>query len=373
MNQLTLTKSQNNHLAAIGSAERVVLCGHALVEIPKFTERLATSGIKIDDLAAGEVAEVLGRYAQEDMDAGKLKLAGDVVNAATYLNRLPGANLETIYAGSAGTGALGKRVTEILESRGIKTMPYVNDTDCPVGIYGIEKTKIGGVIDNKPHYARKGSERDLLSNLDHVELIVAAAKAQGIFYTSLIPLGMTRNFNDFERLLKRMRDEGVRIFFDTNYREHVMEECFPEQNDITPGEAFLKIAPYINLLSSGRDDMPKIFPALVSTTPNTMLPFLHNIHCADTIIALKSGADGTFALNREGSVCNIPTPDVAGKDIVDTTGGGDSWNARLIDSIGQGEEFPVAIANASQLASNVIQRAGAVLSRVEINAILAQR
>jgi len=352
MNQLTLTKSQNNHLAAIGSAERVVLCGHALVEIPKFTERLATSGIKIDDLAAGEVAEVLGRYAQEDMDAGKLKLAGDVVNAATYLNRLPGANLETIYAGSAGTGALGKRVTEILESRGIKTMPYVNDTDCPVGIYGIEKTKIGGVIDNKPHYARKGSERDLLSNLDHVELIVAAAKAQGIFYTSLIPLGMTRNFNDFERLLKRMRDEGVRIFFDT---------------------AFLKIAPYINLLSSGRDDMPKIFPALVSTTPNTMLPFLHNIHCADTIIALKSGADGTFALNREGSVCNIPTPDVAGKDIVDTTGGGDSWNARLIDSIGQGEEFPVAIANASQLASNVIQRAGAVLSRVEINAILAQR
>jgi len=366
MKKLTLEDAQQEHLKNIRSSEKAVVFGHVLVEIPQFTERLASNGINLVDLTAEKVTEVLKQYAQEDLKSGNLKLAGDVVNASTYLNRLPGRKIETIYAGPVGSGDLGKKVTEILNQRGIQTMPYANETECPVGIYGIEKTNIDGEIDNQPHYARKESERALLSNPDHVDLIVATARETGIFYTSLIPLGLERNFSDFRNLLKRMHEEGIPVMFDTNYRKYVMEKCFPEANNITPGAAFCQIAPYVDLLSAGKEDMQRLFPDLRGAQPAQILPYLHDIHTADTIIALKSGGNGTFALNHKREVCRIPTPKI---QVHDTTGGGDSWNARLISSIRNGADFPTAITNASQFASVVVQRTGAIISQAEINEI----
>ena len=368
MPELTLTARQDRTLEKVRPAKKVVLFGHPLVEIQQFTERLVTDGIGLKDLQPEEAVQILRKYADEDLANDNLKVAGDVINAATYLNRLPGPKVETVYAGVVGSGELGKRVTAIIEDRGIRVMPYVNDTDCPVGIYGIEKTVINGEIDNQPHYDRKESERDLLSDPTKVDLIVAAAREKGVFYTSLIPLGMARNFSDFENLLARIREAGIPIMFDTNYRKYVMEECFSEQSKLTPGEAFRKISPYINLLSSGREDMHRLFPALKGAEPKDILPFLHKIHSADTIIALKSGGNGTFALNHENAVCKIPTPNV---QVSDTTGGGDSWNAKFIHSIRNRKSFPTAIENASKFASIIVQRTGAVISQAEINEIFS--
>ncbi len=390
-------------LKSIQGSNGVAAYGEMLVEVQRLVATLAERhpGLgndisTIDDArlqaefvgASGDVAAILGStksataklvriLADENREAGVLPLAGDVLNLLYYvqtLQRVKSARLktaaecQTLLTGPIGTSdRLGKAVDKSLP---VSAAAFTRVPNGEVGVYAIETVTTGQ--GNIPHYDRKeGAARDFLKDASVTDAIVEEAKRHGIFYTSLIALGITRKFSDFSNLLWKVRSAGATVAFDTNYRGFVMQECFPEQNGFyTPTQAFEQVLPFIDVLFAGREDLRKLYPrSSNSGDPYTeAAAFFRDLANAPGIVIMKAAEDGVFWRDENGEMQHLkPQP---GIHSVDTTGAGDSHNAAVLLGLRDGKSVREAVMNANRIAGCVIQRHGANLAETDLEELL---
>jgi sugar/nucleoside kinase (ribokinase family) len=74
---------------------------------------------------------------------------------------------------------------------------------------------------------------------------------------------------------------------------------------------------------------------------------------AGSWIVVKLGPEGCIAVGPEGAEIAAPAPSV---EVVDTTGAGDAFNAGLIAGLASGADWPAALSQATQLASEIASR-----------------
>ncbi len=383
----------------------IVAYGELLVEVRNFDEYItqnhALTEDDIEDRLPGadhkermmmlEEAKtsVLRTVATQKAKQGELHLAGDVFNMLENIKTIVTIKnqqqetmraINTTLVGPIGTkGALGAFIKMKLGS----ILPWLEDSDKEQGIGAIV-----GKDNSTPLYDRdNGPIRDCLANEEIRAHIVETARKNGVFYTSTIAMGMTRNFKDFTTLLKEVKEAGVTIVLDTNYRPYVMDECFSDQNIEDHQDAFEQVLEHTDILLSGVEDLRKIYSSdehvpgkneqPKAEDPNEVEYFfeLFKEKMPGKMIVIKQDVKGVSWLNEDGDIEFCKQVHNIGKHAIvkDKTGGGDSWNAAFLTFIMSNPHTSIMEAAdfANRVAGAVVQKEGAVVPAHKLEPLLA--
>ncbi|MEM9233760.1 MAG: sugar kinase [Pseudomonadota bacterium] len=271
-----------------------------------------------------------------------LGVGGDTFNTSVYLSR---AGIDVQYVTAIGDDPMSERVLHALKEEGIGTDHVSVIPGKPVGLYAISLDEHG---ERDFTYWRQNSAfRSWFTTRDRDETIAAMAQA-GMLYLSGITLSV---FSEDERtqinaLIRKVRDNGGRVAFDTNYRP----TGWAGRN--VARDAIGQVMPHISIALPTFEDDASLFG---TATPE---------ECIDSWLAagarevcVKSGDRGAL-LSGNGWV--EPETPLKPKD---TTGAGDSFNGAYLAARLQGEAPATAASHANTLAGRVIMTSGAILPK----------
>ena len=282
---------------------------------------------------------------QLDLDQGvaRVGFAGDTLNTATYLARL-GANVS--YVTNLGMDAFSARMIGQMQTESINTSLIGRHDSRLPGIYSIEIDENG---ERSFRYWRDGSAaRTLfsgvgpdLTDLDGFDVIYLS----GITLAILPP--------DIRRALiaslGQRRERGCRIVFDSNYRPRLWT------SEDTTRDCFVSMWKVTSLGLPSFDDEVRLYPG---TTPRQVLDRIAGFGVAE--IVLKNGAAGPL-IGHDSQVEQTDFAEV--RNVIDTSGAGDSFNAGYLAARLDGVA-PLAAALAGHLlASRVIGHHGAIIPK----------
>lgn len=203
--------------------------------------------------------------------------------------------------------------------------------------------------------------RDALRNTLYRESVIREAQRSGLFYTSLIALGMTRNCNDFIEMINAIHASKAVSIFDTNYRSYVMEHCYPQRNTKTIASVLAEILPRIDIFLAGTEDLFHIYPEAQRDIGFVQDALCKNVRPA-TLSILKAGKDGVYWRDEGGHWKQRPAN---AAEVINTTGAGDAFNAGFLFALKQGVCVEEAITFANSLAAKIVGSTETLLTEAE--------
>ncbi len=291
------------------------------------------------------IGECMIELSQIDLDRGAARVgfAGDTLNTATYLARL-GADVS--YVTNLGVDAFSVRMVDTLRTEGIDTtLIGRHDTRLP-GLYSIEIDAQG---ERSFRYWRDSSAaRTLFSGIGPS---MADLDRFDVIYLSGITLAIlpTEIRHALIAVLGSRRDQGCRIVFDSNYRPRLWADAD------TARAAFAAMWRVTSLALPSFDDEERLYPG---TTPTNATQGIADMGVAEVV--MKNGAAGAM-IGHDGQI--LQTDFAVVRDVVDTSGAGDSFNAGYLAARLTGA-VPLAAAKAGhRIASRVIGHHGAIIPK----------
>lgn len=280
-----------------------VLCvGETMALVtPNSTERLRTAG----------------RF---DLDVG-----GAESNVAAHLAQL---GLRSTWFSRLGDDELGRRVADVLSSRGVDITPVIFDPEAPTGVYF--KDPGHGVL-----YYRKGSAASRLSPADVEPADLAGF---GLIHLSGITPALSDSAARFiDRLMGRAAELGVPVSFDVNHRAPLWsrEEAAP---------VLLSLARKADVVFVGRDEAELLWG---SSTAEEIRALLEQ---APTLV-VKDGDIGATEFTEEQAVFEpaIPT------EVVEVVGAGDAFAGGYLASMLTGADPRARLRAGHERASLTLQ------------------
>jgi 2-dehydro-3-deoxygluconokinase len=285
------------------------------------------------------------RQAQGDGHGGLYArgYGGDTLNTAIYLARL-GADVDYITA--LGDDPISEEMLAGWAAEGVGTRQVLRLPGKLPGIYMIQTDDRG---ERRFFHWRENSAARSLMDLPETDDILASLAGYDLVYLSAITLSLYGE-NGRARLLaalRRARETGTRIAFDTNFRIR--------------GWPDLDIARAVY-----RDAFAAADIALAST--EDLLPLFAG-ESDDRLLARISSAEAVLKLSEPGSIVRFEgashrvKAEPMTKPVVDTTAAGDSFAAAYIVARLSGAD-PVEAAQAGhRLASVVVCYPGAIIPR----------
>jgi 2-dehydro-3-deoxygluconokinase len=247
-----------------------------------------------------------------------------------------------------GTDRFSERFAREMAADGLEGIGVMRDQERQMGLYLIE---LDGV-ERSFHYWRKDSAARRLAD-DKAEL-KAALEGAGLIHLSGITLAILAPDArvNLHSALKEAREAGSIISFDPNIRPRLWassEECRDAIN------AMLGIS---DIVLPSFDDEASLWG---DRSPAETVARLAGHGIGEVIV--KNGASPVH-VRIDGQEAIIPTPEV--KDIRDTTGAGDAFNAGYLAARLTGKTMSAAIASAQNLSAEVIRTLGARASREKL-------
>ncbi len=254
--------------------------------------------------------------------------------------------------------------------------------DGPPGMYWERYVQVDNRRVYKPVQNRRNGPRDFLSSEDNRKRIVEDAKRQGLFFTNLNAMGITRNVDDFFFLLGELKAAGVPIAFDTNYRELVVEQCFAEQfasagETVCPKqvasakirECFERALEYVTLLLGGREDLEKIY----TLSKDDGIPALfQRLHSSGKMVGkcslIKADERGIYWSDEDGNI-----HDEAPTEVIQDAhpgGAGDAANGAILYGLANGLRFAQAVRFGIDIGVLAVQTRSLVLKEDELRDLL---
>ncbi len=214
------------------------------------------------------------------------------------------------------------------------------------GLYAIETQGDG---ERRFHYWREQAAVRALFDDGVPPGLVDELLAFDLFYVSGISLALFagERLDTLMVLLRGLRDAGVTIAFDSNYRP-----------DLWPGAAaaraaYERVAPWVDVAMPTFEDEAGLFG---DDTPRATAARWRSGGCGEVIV--KLGADGCLVVAGEGAQY-VPAVDVP--EVVDTTAAGDSFNGAYLAGRLTGAGSVDAARGAARVAATVIQTRGAIV------------
>jgi sugar/nucleoside kinase (ribokinase family) len=343
-----MERSRSEILAAIKDAKGIAYYGEILLEAP--------TGSPLNENLS------LREYSLQNKD--KLNPAGDVLNVMrnidilqnSFSNKLHLA-LEQVFVGPISSQS---DFSDILLDKlpfAVSVHSLVEDGEiglCNLGIS--EQGDMCILLDSE-----RASIRDAIHNAVFRNGVVQAAKEKGIFYSSLIGLGMSRNDSEFIDMFNQIHQAGVITVFDTNYRSYVMEHCYPQENSRLPQEAVEEIISKTDVVVAGTEDVFSLNPSKQHSIKSIRREFFRSAPKSSYCI-LKAGRDGVYWKDDQELWRHVPAVKV---NAFNTTGAGDGFNAGLLLALKHGKIPEEAVAFAKVVASRIVTSEKTVLSEQE--------
>jgi len=268
---------------------------------------------------------------------------GDTLNTAVYLARL-GVSVDYITA--LGNDALSEEMIEGWQAEGVGTARVARIKGKLPGIYVIATNERG---ERRFFHWRESSAARQMMDLPETDDVLQSLAGYKLVYFSAITLSILRP-DARKKLfgaLRRARERGVRIAFDTNFRSSGWSER--EQARTAFEEAFS----VSDIVLASTDDMLPVYP------DETDEQLLGRIPGREAVLKLMDPG----SIVRSDGVSQSVTPEPVKKPVVDTTAAGDSFAAAYIAARLDGAA-PVEAARAGHhLAGVVVCYPGAIIPR----------
>ncbi len=266
---------------------------------------------------------------------------GDTLNTAVYLARL---GVEADYITALGDDTLSDEMIAGWQAEGVGTAKVARLKDKLPGIYMIETDARG---ERRFFHWRDSSAARQLMSLPETDAILASLASYDLVYLSAITLSIYDGAGRARLLaaLKAVRQRGVRVAFDTNFRARGWPDLDIARRVFTEAFATADIT-----LASSEDLLP-LYPG----ERNEAL--LARIASPEAVLKL---AEPASIVRFDGATKEVRAEPVT-KPLVDTTAAGDSFAAAYVAARLSGAD-PVAAARAGHhLAGVVVCYPGAII------------
>lgn len=297
--------------------------------------------------AVGEVMVELSPYptAQEETREIKaLSFAGDTYNTAVYMARL---GLQTDYVTRLGDDPYSDQIIQRMREESIGSGMITRVPGRAPGLYIIRNTSDG---EREFFYWRgEAPARELFSNPNDSVQLYQQLQAFDAVYLSGITLAIMSEAarSSLFDALKNLRQKGVKVVFDSNYRPRLWSEAKQAQKAMRTMLTLTDIA-----LLTLDDEQLLWGDGSVEGCKK---------RCSEVPeLVLKRGAKETI-LVVDGQESHVPVPKV--DNVVDTTGAGDTFNAGYLAARLEGASPEDSAAHGTRCAQIVIQHRGGVIEK----------
>ncbi|MGN0922344.1 MAG: sugar kinase [Cellvibrio sp.] len=301
---------------------------------------IAAIGEVMVELAPFPVADNPGR------EIMSLSFAGDTYNTSVYMSRL-GVNVD--YVTQLGQDPYSEQILARMQQDKIGTALINQIPGRSPGLYIIRNTPDG---EREFFYWRKEAPARELFNTEASALSLADKLANvDIVYLSGITLAIIgeNGRRHLQTALKQLREKGVRIAFDSNYRPRLWQNAEEAQ------EAMLQVMQHVDIALLTLDDELLLWG---DDSAEGCKKRYASFQLKELV--LKRGADDAIVIT-EGKELRIPVPKVHG--VVDTTGAGDTFNAGYLAGRAQGKSLEESAILGIRSAGIIIRHRGAIIDQ----------
>ncbi|WP_082024874.1 sugar kinase [Necropsobacter massiliensis] len=283
----------------------------------------------------------------EPFGAMRQSYGGDTLNTATYVARVSSSDkIEVYYVSALGTDKLSQAMAEHWRADGIKTDWVLCDPMRQPGLYLIQLDQHGERT--FLYWRSQSAARYLLQHRDYPRVLSELAQVDAIYFSGISLAILPENDRTlFIQQLNALRNNGVEIIFDSNYRPQLW------QNPSQAQRYYATLLPLVDValvtfdderLLWGDQDVQDCLRRLAA----------HGINK----IVLKQGKCGAI-LYQNGQQVSVPT--IPATQVVDTTSAGDAFNAGFLNGYLQQKDLISCCRQGNQLAGIVIQHKGAII------------
>jgi len=287
-----------------------------------------------------DIPEARGR------DLMTLSFAGDTYNTAVYMARL---GLQTDYVTNLGEDTYSQKIMQRMSDENIGTGMIQCLPGRSPGLYLIRNTPDG---EREFFYWRKEAPaRELFSTTHNSELLFQKLKQCDCVYLSGITLAIIgeRSRRHLLNVLQQLRNDGITIAFDSNYRPRLWSDKQEAQ------AAMLAVMQHTDIALLTLDDELLLWGD--DTIEGCKSRYAH---CNVRELILKRGAEDAVIISGDLQV-HIPVPPVT--HVVDTTGAGDTFNAGYLAARLQNASAEDAARQGIRCAGIIIRHRGAVIEK----------
>lgn len=299
--------------------------------------------------AIGEVMVELSPFPSGDIpgrEVMSLSYAGDTYNTSVYMARL---GLETYYVTQLGEDRYSQQIIQCMASEAIHTHFIKQLAGRAPGLYMIHNTADG---EREFFYWRKEAPaRELFSSLEATEILCQQLIGCDYVYFSGITLAIIneKSRQYLYHALKKLRAQGVKIAYDSNYRPRLWRNAGEAQ------QVMLSIMQYIDIALLTLDDEKLLWgdDSIISCKQRYASFSLQEL-------VLKRSAEDVIIITHQNEL-HIPVPSV--KNVIDTTGAGDSFNAGYLAGRLMGKSLEDSAKQGIRCASIIIRHRGAIVDK----------
>lgn len=288
------------------------------------------------------IGECMVELAPREDGAFSMGFAGDTFNTAWYVRRCCGDRIEVAYLSAVGDDDVSRRMTDFMTEAGIRPCLAV----LPGRSVGLYLISLRDGERSFSYWRSASAARDLAAHLGDLARLGPGDMA----YFSGITLAILDEGGRAQLLdaLGQVRAAGVRVAFDPNLRPRLWPDAATMLTAVMQGAAVSDIA-----LPSFEDEASWFGDADPAATAARYGA------AGVTLVAVKDGARPVLvARGQDREVVPIDPARL----VVDTTAAGDSFNARFLCGIMEGEPPSTAARAAARLASRVIAARGALVA-----------
>ncbi|MDA9556933.1 sugar kinase [Vibrio sp.] len=283
---------------------------------------------------------------------------GDTLNAAVYLSRgceLNGTshNIDIQYVTALGNDPISHGMIERWQQEGINTNLVLRDSNRTPGLYLIQLDEHG---ERTFLYWRNQSPARYLMQHPQMTDIAQQLKDVDMVFLSGISLAILPEEDraDLIWLLAELRQSGVEIAFDSNFRPAL----WPQDDDnASVKESYLALYQICDLALVTYDDEALLWG---DPTPHDTLTRLEAQGVKKAVV--KLGSEGClvqdFSLSKPEKVATTPV-----SHVVDTTSAGDSFNGGFLSSYLNNGTLVDSSQRGNAMAGIVIQHKGAIIPK----------
>ena len=269
--------------------------------------------------------------------------AGDVYNSAVYLKRcFPQVTTSVVTA--LGQDNLSKKMLERFGSEQINTqLVFAHDTKVP-GMYYIETDEHG---ERSFIYWRNDSAAKKV--VDFLDADALEQLSQGdMFFFSGISLAIIEESarEDFWKVVKQLKDAGVKIVFDPNYRARLWNSVEETK------EQYHLAFTFADITLPGVEDLTTLYDV---HSVEAVVEYLKPYQIEEIVV--KNGPESV--VTKEGETLQSHTI-VPVTNVVDTTSAGDAFNGVYLGARLSDKSISSAVQLAAKAAGAVIQQPGAI-------------